>query len=73
MTNVSDNILLQANDVNTVQDQASSWPQLDSSWYPTACTPHDRGEGSLPILMNIIVLWLRMEQDLGWWKWTTTS
>lgn len=73
MTGVGPNILLQASDASTVQVQASSWPQLDSSWYPAPLTPHDMGEGSLPILMDIIALWLWMEQDVSWWKWTTAS
>lgn len=73
MTSAVANIFLPANDVNTTRVQASSWPQRDSSWYPTPLTPHDTGEGNLPVLMNIITLWLWTEQDVGWWKWTTAS
>lgn len=56
MTGVGSDILLPASDVNTAQIQASSWPQLDSSWSPAPLTPHNMGEGSLPILMDIIAL-----------------
>lgn len=30
------------------------------------------GEGSLPVLIDLIVLWLWMDQDVCWWKRTTT-
>lgn len=73
MTAAVANIFLSANDVNTARVQASSWPQRDSSWYPTPLTPHDTGKGNLPVLMDIITLWLWTEQDVGWWKWTTAS
>ncbi|KAJ4948265.1 hypothetical protein JOQ06_019801, partial [Pogonophryne albipinna] len=44
------------NPVNTAQVQASSWPQLDSCWYPALFPPHGMGEGILPIHTNITSL-----------------
>lgn len=38
MTGIGGNILLPANDVNTVQVQASDWTQFGSSWYPAPLT-----------------------------------
>lgn len=49
-------ILLPANSVNTAQVQASSWPQLDSCWYPALFPPHGMGEGILPMHTNITSL-----------------
>lgn len=70
MTSVGVDILFPANDVNT----ASSWVELDLSGCPTPLSylQNGTGKGNLPVPMDILALQFWMEQDICWWKWTTT-